>query len=202
MSVQETDVVVTDELSEANERNYWKEQANFRGISYPNNITTPKLKELVKAKIAEVEATRVVNGRGINSLTKLDPKVRENLDKATALVRFRLSVLDPSKQGWTGIRVSAGNDNFTAIQRIIPFNAPVWHAERILVEVLKNMKYQQFTSAKHNRLGNIDNINKPKKLPCFHIEELPPLTEEELKQLAQYQVNSNTGQSEDETVTV
>lgn len=189
----------TVEEVDINERDYWKEQAHIRGVSYPTNITTPKLKELVQARIAEQEAMNTGDTRGRQTLEKLAPEVLANIDKATALVRFEIHVLDPSKQDWTGIRVSAGNANFAAIKRVIPLNAPVWHAERILVEVLKNMKYTHRKSERHPRLRtHIDNASKAKYLPCFKIVELPPLTEEELKALAEQQAMNNTGQMEND----
>jgi hypothetical protein len=199
MSIEQTNVNVSTDEMEINERDYWKEQANIRGVSYANNITTAKLKELVQARIAEQEAANSGGTRGRQSLEKLAPEVLANIDKATALVRFQINVLDPSKQDWTAITVTAGNANFSPIRRVIPLNAPVWHAERILVEVLKTMKYAHRKSERHPRLRqHIDNMSKPKYLPCFSIVELPPLTEEELKALAEQQAVNNTGQSEND----
>lgn len=196
MSIQEATVDVSSADTEINERDYWKEQANFRGIAYPNNITTPKLKELVQAEIAKADTMRSGGTRGRQTLEKLAPEVLQNIDKATALVRFSIDVLDPSKQDWTGIYVTAGNDNFSAVRRLIPLNAPVWHAERILIEVLRGMKYSHRKSQRHPRLRtHVDNMTKATMLPCFRITELPPLTEEELKQLALEQATNNTGQA-------
>lgn len=196
MSIEQATVDVSSVDTEVNERDYWKEQANFRGIAYPNNITTPKLKELVQAEIAKADTMRSGGTRGRQTLEKLAPEVLQNIDKATALVRFSIDVLDPSKQDWTGIYVTAGNDNFSAVRRLIPLNAPVWHAERILIEVLKGMKYSHRKSQRHPRLRtHVDNMAKATMLPCFRITELPPLTEEELKQLALEQATNNTGQA-------
>ena len=199
MTIEQTNVNVSTEDQEINESDYWKEQANIRGVSYANNIPTPKLKELVQAKIAEQETMLSSGTRGRGGLEKLAPEVLKNIDKATALVRFSISVLDPSKQDWTGITVTSGNANFSAIRRLIPLNAPVWHAERILVEVLKSMKYAHRKSERHPKLRtHVDNLSKAKYLPCFKIVELPPLTTEELKALAEQQAVNNTGQAEND----
>ena len=48
MSIEQTNLNVSTEDTEINERDYWKEQANIRGVSYANNIPTAKLKELYK----------------------------------------------------------------------------------------------------------------------------------------------------------
>lgn len=201
MSVEQVNVNLSEEETELNERDYWKQQAQIRGIDFPQNIPTQKLKDLVQAKIAEADAKHSgsVGTRGRSTLEKLAPEVLENLDKATALVRFSIDVLDPSLQDWTGIAVSAGNDNFAAIRRVIPLNAPVWHAERILLEVLKGRKYSHRKTEKHEKLrAHIDNMSKEKWLPCFKITELSPLTADELKALAEQQALNNTGQSEDD----
>lgn len=197
--VEQANVEMSNEELEQNERQYWKEQADFRGLGYANNIPTPKLKELVKKAIAEADMAKTDGTRGRKTLEKLAPEVLANIDKATALVRFKITVLDPSKQDWTGIYLTGGNDNFSAVRRLVPLNAPVWHAERILVEILKNMKYSYRKSERHPRLRtHIDNMSKAKMLPCFQITELPPLTEEELKELALAQATNNTGISEDD----
>lgn len=201
MSIEQATVDVSVEETELNERDYWKQQAHIRGIDFPQNIPTQKLKDLVQARIAEMDAKHSgsTGTRGRSTLERLAPEVLKNIDQATALVRFRIDVLDPSRQDWTGMYVTAGNDNFSAVRRLIPFNAPVWHAERILVEVLKGMKYTYRKSERHPRLRtHIDNMSKEKYLPCFKITELPPLTEEELKALAEQQAVNNTGQSEDD----
>lgn len=201
MSIEQATVDVSIEETELNERDYWKQQAHIRGIDFPQNIPTQKLKDLVQARIAEMDAKHSgsTGTRGRSTLERLAPEVLKNIDQATALVRFRIDVLDPSRQDWTGMYVTAGNDNFSAVRRLIPFNAPVWHAERILVEVLKGMKYTYRKSERHPRLRtHIDNMSREKYLPCFKITELPPLTEEELKALAEQQAVNNTGQSEDD----
>lgn len=199
MSIEQTNLNLTTEDTEINERDYWKEQANIRGVSYPNNVPTQKLKELVQAKIAEQEAMKTGGTRGRNSLEALAPEVLKNIDEATALVRFTIHTLDPSKQDWTGITVTAGNANFSPVRRTIPLNAPVWHAERILVELLKSMQYAHRKSERHPRLKtHVDNLTKAKYLPCFKIVELPPLTPEELKALAEQQALNNTGQAEND----
>lgn len=201
MTIERAYEQIGSEDLDINERDYWKEQANFRGISYPQNIPTDKLKELVQKAIAEADISRSKDGgtRGRKTLEKLAPEVLTNIDTATALVRFKIDILDPSKQDWTGLYATAGNDNFSAVRRLIPLNAPVWHAERILVGVLKSIKYSQRKSERHPRLRtHIDNMQKAKLLPCFRITELPPLTKEELEQLAIEQATNHTGQSEDD----
>lgn len=193
MSISQLNKEVTTEDVEQNARDYWKEKADLLSIEYANNIPTEKLKQLVQQKLAEpVQGTR-----GATYLEKLAPEVRKMLDDANALVRFRIRVLDPTKANWTGMWVTAGNDNLSPVTRAIYFIDQEWHAERIILNTLKNMKYGYRPPVRRNRFkGDVNDHEKPRFLPMFHIEELPLLTEQELKDLAVYQSQNNSGQYE------
>ena len=202
MTDQLTNTDVTPEEVDTNSREYWKQEAEKLALSYPNNMPTEKLIALVQSTIkARAEVHSNAPARGLNkSIGRLAPEVQSMQDTAMSLVRFRLTVLDPNKRSATGIFVSAGNDNLAPIKRMIPFNAPVWHAERIVVEHLKNIKYTALQSRYNDRLkASFDDPSSRKLMPCFLIEELPPLTDEELANLQQLQSQQGTGRTMDET---
>lgn len=201
MSEQILENEITEIEVEENSREYWKERANLLGITYPVNITTPKLQELVQKTMAENDAKQSATGtRGITRIEKLAPEVIKAQDDALALVRFKLTVLDPNKSSLSGMIFSVGNDNIAPVKRTIPFNTEVWHAERIIVDYMKGMKYQQLKSKWNDRMkANFDDPASAKLMPCFHIEELPPLTEEELRELAEVQMAQGTGEMKDLT---
>lgn len=199
MTDQLTNQEVTEQEIDTNSREYWKQEAEKLALSYPNNMPTDKLRNLVQEtlKIRELAKSSAPQ-RGLNaSIGALAPEVRAMQDSALSLVRFRLTVLDPNKRNATGIFVSAGNDNIAPVRRMIPFNAPVWHAERIIVEHLKNIKYTSMQSRYNERMKSaFDDPSTRKLMPCFLIEELPPLTEEELAGLQQLQAQQGTGQTD------
>lgn len=202
MTDQLTNTDVTEKEVDTNSREYWKQEAEKLALSYPNNMPTEKLIALVQSTIkARAEVHANAPARGLNkSIGRLAPEVQSMQDTAMSLVRFRLTVLDPNKRSATGIFVSAGNDNLAPIKRMIPFNAPVWHAERIVVEHLKNIKYTALQSRYNERLkASFDDPSSRKLMPCFLIEELPPLTDEELANLQQLQSQQGTGRTMDET---
>lgn len=201
MTDQLTNTDVTPEEVDTNSREYWKQEAEKLALSYPNNMPTEKLIALVQSTIkARAEVHANAPARGLNkSIGRLAPEVQSMQDTATSLVRFRLTVLDPNKRSATGIFVSAGNDNLAPIKRMIPFNVPVWHAERIIVEHLKNIKYTALQSRYNDRLkASFDDPGSRKLMPCFLIEELPPLTDEELANLQQLQSQQGTGRTMDD----
>lgn len=198
MTEQLTTQEFTSDEIDVNSREYWKQEAAKLGLSYPNNMPTEKLKALVQETIASrLEVKSNTPKRGINAhLGVLAPEVISMQDSALSLVRFRLTVLDPNKQNATGIFISAGNDNIAPVKRVIPFNVDSWHAERIVVEHLKNMKYTVLKSKYNANLkGTFDDPKAKKLMPCFAIEELPQLTEEELEGLVQLQAQQGTGQT-------
>lgn len=202
MTDQLTNTDVTEKEVDTNSREYWKQEAEKLALSYPNNMPTEKLIALVQSTIkTRAETHANAPARGLNkSIGRLAPEVQSMQDTAMSLVRFRLTVLDPNKRSATGIFVSAGNDNLAPIKRMIPFNAPVWHAERIVVEHLKNIKYTALQSRYNDRLkASFDDPSSRKLMPCFLIEELPPLTDEELANLQQLQSQQGTGRTMDET---
>ena len=179
--------VSTEEI-DTNARTYWKNQANMMGIDYPNNITTDKLKDLVQTKLAEPSK------KGELTAEKYSPKVLSMRDEALRLVRFKIKVLDPNRQSWSGMWVTAGNANLTPITRAIYFIDEAWHAEKIIVDHLKSMKYTLRPFDMVQKRGKTLPVGK--QLPMFEITELPPLTTEELESLKKLQLSQNTGQQE------
>lgn len=196
MSIEQLNQEVSQDDVDQNARSYWKDRADLMGITYANNIPTPKLKELVQAKLAEP----IQAHSDTAYIRPADPTVLAMEDRANALVRFKITVLDPEKANWSGMVVTVGNNNIL-VSRAIYFIDEPWHAERIIIDHLKEMKYLPRTTKKDKY--NAKNISmkehdyrRVKRMPCFHIEELPPLTEQELKDLAHLQAQNGTGQQE------
>lgn len=195
MSVTQLNNQPTQEDIEENTRAYWVNRASLLGVEFPKNITLDKLKEMVLNK--QAEQSPVAGTRGVRALERLHPSVARMHAEATQLVRFKIKVVDPSKQDWTGMLVTVGNDNLAPVKRAIYFIDEPWHAEKIIVEYLKSAKYVH-RPTKYNKQfkGSFNNHSAPKFLNAFIIEELPPLTEEELKELAKAQATNNTGQQQ------
>lgn len=104
--------------------------------------------------------------------------------EAMALVRVRVSCMDPQKKNLKGELVCVSNRNFGTIQRFIPFNRE-WHIEKVLYDVLAEKEYMVFDREKTGRAGI--EVVTPRNVPAFNIQVLPPLTKGELKDLAQRQ---------------
>lgn len=108
--------------------------------------------------------------------------------EAQALVRVRVSCMNPAKKSLKGELLCVSNRNFGTIQRYIPFNRE-WHIEKVLYDALVEREYMVFDREKTGR-ANIEVVT-PRNVPEFNIAVLPPLTKGELKDLAQRQAMAN-----------
>lgn len=185
-----------------------KAEADELGLEYPKNITADVLEAKIDAYRAELQAKanepkeekepEPEEDKDTVVVQAYNPSVVGRVrDEAFKQIRFKLIVNDPSLQEATGIQVTAGNDIVGHVTRVIPTNAEVWHAEAIIVEHLKNQRFQQFKTKTNNRgIQYMDNRDAV-LIPRFTIIELAPLTEQELEDLRRLQSQNNTGRSLD-----
>ena len=175
----------------SNERDELKLRATQMGLEFPGNIPTDKLRELVNAAVegkgtANTEA--VASDASENTPTPTKKMSLEARRKdALALVRVRITCMNANKKEWNGELFTTGNRLTGTVKKFVPFDTE-WHIPRIIYNMIKSRKCQVFYSTKDAR-GN--SIRKGKMINEFAIEELPPLTKEELKDLAQRQAMAN-----------
>lgn len=173
MSDVETDV--TDELA------MLKARADLLGVQYHPSIGVEKLREKVSAAMEDSEEVKKPDPKG-------DPESdrRAKLQaEASKLVRIRVTCMNPAKREWEGEIFTVGNSVVGTFKKFVPFNADEgWHVPQIMLDMIKSRECQIFTSEKDGR-GNT--IRKSKLIKEFAVEELPALTEDELKDLAQRQ---------------
>lgn len=178
MSEQTTEVVQQDELSTL------KARADLLGISYHPSIGVEKLREKLAVALEDNEAKSEGNGIDTSEETK-DQKRLRLLQEATKLIRIRVTCMNPAKKEWEGEIFTVGNNVVGTLKKYIPFNADDgWHVPYIMYEMLKERQCQVFVSTKTK---NGVTVRQGKLIKEFAIEVLPPLTEEELKDLAQRQ---------------
>jgi len=103
-----------------------------------------------------------------------------------ALVRIRVTCMNPNKREWQGEMITAGNRLVGHVTKFVPFNGADegWHVPRIILNVMRERKCQVFETTKTR---NGVSMRKGRLINEFAIEELPMLTEQELKDLAQRQ---------------
>jgi len=104
-------------------------------------------------------------------------KVRE----ATKLVRCIVTCRDPLKSAWEGEIISVANDVIGEQKKYIPFNVDAgYHIPQIIVNVLKSKKCTIFV----NKRINGEQVKVGKEILAYGIEELEPLSQRELDELA------------------
>lgn len=153
-----------------------KARADMLGITYHPSIGVEKLKE----KISAVTSNQPKEPETVVGDVKNDPKA-----DALRLIRIRLQCMNPAKKEWEGEIISVGNSVVGTVKKYIPFNADEgWHVPKMLFDYLNEKQCQVFVTVKDSR-GN--SIRKGKLIKEFSIEVLPPLTADELKEMARRQ---------------
>lgn len=170
---EDTDLQAVDELTAL------KARADLLGISYHPSIGLEKLRDKVNAALAEEK------GDGDKSPSAEAAERVDLQKKAAELVRIRVTCMNPAKKEWEGEIFTTGNAVVGTFKKFVPFNADEgWHVPRIILEMIQQRECQVFTTVRDTR-GN--STRKPKLIKEFAVEILPPLTEQELKDLAQRQ---------------
>ena len=181
-ATQEDEVVVQDELDAL------KARANLLGVKFHPSISLEKLREKVNAAVTS-------DGAATSEEEAKDPaepkqetigeKRKRLKTEALKLVRIRLTCLNPAKKEWEGEIITVGNSLIGSVKKFVPFNADDgWHVPYVIYQQLKERQCQIFYTATDAR-GN--KVRKGKLIKEFAIEVLPPLTKEELEELARRQ---------------
>lgn len=175
MSTNEQDQVLLEAL---------KEQATSLGISFHPNISADTLLKRIKEHEQAAEAAEEAEEEAPKEKTK-KPKTRKEIrDEALKLVRINVTCMNPAKQEWDGEIFTVGNAYVETQTKYVPFNTTEgWHVPNIIYQAIKARKCQVF----YNERVNGQDIRRYKSIREFAIEVLPPLTEKELKELAQRQ---------------
>jgi uncharacterized protein YdcH (DUF465 family) len=179
------------QMSPKEELEMLKAKADLMGITYHPSIGAEKLREKIRAKLddepeaAEAEP-EVVAKEPVETAKQKRARLMDELSK---LVRVRVTCMNPAKKEWEGEIISAGN-SIISFTKYVPFNADDgWHVPNFIYQVMKDRECQVFTTVTDGR-GN--KSRKGKLIKEFAIEVLPPLTQEELHELAQRQAMSKS----------
>ena len=185
------DVEVEDDLPVVDELTSLKARADLLGISYHPSIGLEKLKAKLQDALSDKPAEPEVAVPTVKVVEKeSEGQLRARKRKeANALVRIRVACMNPIKKEWPGEIITTGNGAVGTIRKFVPFNSDEgYHVPRMIYDQLVQRKCQVFVTKKDGR-GNKSRVGK--LINEFSIEVLPPLTEKELKDLAQRQAMAN-----------
>jgi hypothetical protein len=163
-----------------------KERADLLKVKYHPSISLDKLREKVNAALkGGTPAEEDKPAAPVAEEETIGQKRKRMKNAMLKLIRIRLSCLNPAKKEWDGEIFTVGNSLMGSITKFVPFNADEgYHVPQILLNQLKDRQCQVFTTVKNSR-GEKE--RKGKLIKEFAIEILPPLTQEELDELARKQ---------------
>lgn len=177
-----------------------KKRADLMGITYSNNIGENALREKIEAKLNGEQAVNIQEanlamdstpdftgalGASEENLTPNQRLYREQM----ALVRCRITNLDPKKRELPGEIFAVANRVLGTVKKFIPYGELTengYHIPRILFNELDSRKFNHIGSTKDKATGQT--VVTSKWVKEFSLEVLPPLTAEELSKLATAQI--------------
>lgn len=139
----------------------------------------PEVAKLKSLSFEEVEKKKAEKDK--EQLTK----------KAMKLVRVQIACNDPNKREWEGEIFTVRNAVLPEVKKFVPFNVPT-HIPQILLNMIKEKELQTFVTVKN---PNGTTTKKSRLIPMYAIQELPPLTPEELEAIKRKQLVENRNES-------
>lgn len=151
-----------------------KEKAGALGVEYKANVSSKTLSKLIK-EFEEQEEQE-------DGLTD-NERIQKTMEEATKLVRVIITPMDSSKRDYQGDVFSAGNAVVPTMTKYIPFGVE-WHVPQIILNTIKEKVINRFIAKKDERGRE---YREYQEVRAYSIQELPPLTKEELEELAKSQ---------------
>jgi hypothetical protein len=173
-----------------------KTRADLLGVEYHPSIGADKLRQKIKDhEAAEATKTAASTPPATSEAEKPaveteDQRRRRLRNECMKLVRVNITCMNPLKKEWQGEVFTVGNAAVGSVKRFVPYNTEQgWHVEQIILNVMRERVFPQYYTEKSVR--GID-VRKSKLAKEFAIDVLPPLTEEEIQELAQRQAMSKS----------
>ena len=164
-----------------------KQRAQTLGIKFHPSIGLESLRSKVSAALTGEDAKEaaeepVPEAPAAESRIQMRNRLRK---EASALVRVRVTCMNPNKKEWKGEIFTASNSIVGTFRKYVQFNTEEgWHVPQIILNMIKARQFQTFYTIKNER-GVA--VRKGKLVPEFAVEVLPPLTEKELLELSRRQ---------------
>lgn len=164
-----------------------KQRAQTLGIKFHPSIGLESLRSKVSAALTGEDAEEaaeepVPEAPAAESRIQMRNRLRK---EASALVRVRVTCMNPNKKEWKGEIFTASNSIVGTFRKYVQFNTEEgWHVPQIILNMIKARQFQTFYTIKNER-GVA--VRKGKLVPEFAVEVLPPLTEKELLELSRRQ---------------
>lgn len=174
-----------------------KDKARMMGISFSNNIGYEALLKKVSDKQEgiqeEEQPVAQVDTSGMSRAEQLQHLRKQIVAEQMALVRIRVTCMDPKKKDLEGEIFCVANEFIGNVKKFVPFGEATdngYHVPKCILTMMQERKYLQITSKVDPRTG-ID-VPHNRYVREFAIEILEPLTPAELKKLGTAQIAAGT----------
>lgn len=177
-----------------------KERADMLGVKYGPNIGVEALKVRINEVLAndgkpEDSAGNPVDGASLapaagptKTPAQLIQEERKRQHKEQLrLVRIRVTCLNPHKANSRGEIISVGNSFLGTVRKFVPFGEATDNGYHVPYIIFTELKSRKFNSVKTTKGQHGQMIVTQRLVNEFAIEELEPLSEVELRQLANAQ---------------
>lgn len=186
----------SDDLNESAEQqkpdelSMLKQRARMMGINFSNNISVETLKAKIEEKMspkkddaqsAAPELQDPATPVAVKKLTLRQQIQRENMK----LVRLRITNMDPKKKDLPGEVFTVANSYLGTVRKFIPYGEVTengYHVPYVIYKMMKRRKFQNIRTFKDRQTNQIR--IETSWASEFALEVLPPLTKQELKDLA------------------
>lgn len=190
-----------------------KKRADLMGIEYSNNIGEEALSAKINAKLnnetTKEEPKQETSAPTVPNPVEAKPEAVKEAPKANSreamiadamrLVRVRIQCMNPAKAKLQGEVFSVANEMIGNVRKFVPFGEFTdngFHVPNVILKMMKRRRFLQI-SEKKSGPGNTPQVTS-RYVREFSIEELPPLTAQELKDLATAQLASGSIDYSDE----
>lgn len=194
MSEQENDTGA-EELDAAAIMTGLKMRAAAMGIKHSNNITIETLRKKINDVLegdgkadegdAALDTPVPVTSQAVDEevpAVKMQTPRQMMLASAMALVRCRITNMDPKKKELQGEILTVANEYIGVVRRFVPFGEVTdngWHVPQCIYDMMSERRFIQVKTKKVR--GRIEPTYTDARE--FSLEILPPLTPDELKTL-------------------
>ena len=176
-----------------------KEQAKTMGLTFHPTIQIPALRNKIDDFKAGADAARAAAAEDARKVEAAKPAAplteyqinAEHRANANRLVRIVVSCMNPAKQALEGEYFTCGNAVIGTQKKLVPFNLDAgFHVPYMMYEVIRDRMCQTFYTVT-DPLTRVK-YRKGRQTKEFNIVVLPPLTKEELAELATQQAVGQT----------
>jgi hypothetical protein len=185
----------TDDLTQTvTELSLLKDRARAMGIPVPNNVSVETLKQRINARqegdtaaaTAPSVAEVILNNFGTPEVAPVRQlSLREYLhQREMKLIRLRITCLDPKKKDLPGEIITFANEYLGTVRKFVPFGEQTDNGYHVPYCIYRILKRRQFLQIKVSRDAQKREVVTSRYVREFALEELEPLTKEELAKLA------------------